>query len=92
MRERVFWVMNRLYGIVMSIAFFGGIVPLPFFLIALVIGGSAGERIAVFLYGQYYPWVIALASVAVLIGTAAMYIGRVEGLSVRKVAADKDAK
>lgn len=89
MREKLYGALNRAYGLVMSAAFFGGIVPLPFFLLALALGGSAGEGITVFFYEQYYPWVIALASIAVLIGVIAMYIGGAEGLSVRKVNADK---
>ena len=90
MREKLFQKLNKIYGIVMSIAFFGGIVPLPFFLAALVIGGSVGENMTVFFYKQFYPWVIALASVAVMIGTVAMYVGKMEGLSVKKVTAEKD--
>ncbi|MBE5795777.1 MAG: hypothetical protein E7327_00180 [Clostridiales bacterium] len=90
MREKLFQKLNKIYGIVMSIAFFGGIVPLPFFLAALVIGGSVGENMTVFFYKQFYPWVIALASIAVLIGTVAMYVGKVEGLSVKKVTAEED--
>lgn len=90
MREKLFQKLNKIYGIVMSIAFFGGIVPLPFFLAALVIGGSVGENMTVFFYKQFYPWVIALASVAVIIGTVAMYVGKMEGLSVKKVTAEKD--
>ena len=90
MREKLFQKLNKIYGIVMSIAFFGGIVPLPFFLAALIIGGSVGENMTVFFYKQFYPWVIALASVAVIIGTVAMYVGKMEGLSVKKVTAEKD--
>lgn len=92
MREKLYNGLNKVYGVVMSIAFFGGIIPLPFFLAALVIGGSVGENMTVFFYNDFYPWVIALASVAVVIGTIAMYIGKIEGLSVKKVTADKDAK
>lgn len=90
MREKLFQKLNKIYGIVMSIAFFGGIVPLPFFLAALVIGGSVGENMTVFFYKQFYPWVIALASIAVLIGMVAMYAGKMEGLSVKKVTAEED--
>ena len=92
MREKLYNGLNKAYGVVMSVAFFGGIIPLPFFLAALVIGGSVGENMTVFFYNDFYPWVIALASVAVVIGTIAMYIGKIEGLSVKKVTADKDAK
>ena len=46
-------------------------------------GGEGGESLAVFLYKQYYPWVIALASISVLIGLIAMYAGRKEAMSTK---------
>lgn len=89
MKEKLFRLLNRVYGVTMFIAFFGGVIPLPFFLAAIVIGGSAGEAMAVFLYEQFYPWVLALAAIAVMIGVIAMYAGKVEGLSVKQVTAEK---
>ena len=84
MREKVYEVLKKLYGITMSVAFFGGVLPLVPFIIAIMIGGGAGgtgESIAVWLYKQYYPWVIALASISVIIGLIAMYVGKQEALS-----------
>lgn len=88
MREKLYGFLNRLYGVVMSVAFFGGIIPLPFFLAAILIGGSTGEALTVFFYRQFYPWVIALASIAVIIGVIAMYVGKIQGLSVKNVTAE----
>ena len=84
MREKIYKALQTLYGITMTIAFFGGVLPLVPFIVAMIIGGGAegtGETIAVWLYKQYYPWVIALASIAVLIGLIAMYVGKQEALS-----------
>ncbi len=81
MREKIYAVLQKIYGITMTVAFFGGVLPLIPFIIAIIIGGTTGESIAVFLYKQYYPWVIALASIAVLIGLIAMYVGKKEALS-----------
>jgi len=89
MREKLFKILNKLYGITMSIAFFGGFIPLIPFVIAIIIGGSTGEAISVFLYKQYYPWVIALASLAIVIGLIAMYVGKLEGLSVKKISTEE---
>ena len=84
MREKIYEALRKAYGVTMTIAFFGGVLPLAPFIIALIIGGGeggTGESIAVWLYKQYYPWVIALASIAVLIGLVAMYVGKQEALS-----------
>ena len=70
----------------MTTAFFGGVLPLIPFIIAMIIGGGdggTGETIAVWLYKQYYPWIIALASIAVVIGLIAMYVGKQEALSTK---------
>lgn len=58
----------------MMISFFAGGLPLIPFIIAICIGGKTGESISVFLYKKYYPIVIVLASLSVIIGLIAMYI------------------
>jgi hypothetical protein len=89
MREKIYNFLNKAYGILMSISFFAGGVPLIPFIIALIIGGKTGEAISVFLYDKYYPWVIIIGSVAIVIGLIAMYVGKLEGLSVKSVTAEK---
>ena len=93
MREKIYAVLKKLYGITMPVAFFGGVLPLIPFIVAMCIGGGeggAGETLSVWLYKQYYPWVIALASAAVLIGLIAMYVGKQEGLSAKSFGMKKE--
>lgn len=85
MRDKIYDVLNKVYGITMSVAFWGGLLPLIPFIVAIVIGGNTGESISVFLYKQYYPWVIALASISIVIGLIAMYIGGKEALSTKSL-------
>ena len=89
MRQKIYSALQKIYGIIMTVSFFAGVLPLVPFIIAIIIGGDTGESISVFLHKQYYPWVIALASIAVLLGLIAMYIGKYQGLSVKKVAENK---
>ncbi len=91
MREKIETVLKKIYGVTMTIAFFGGVLPLIPFIVALFIGGGTGgtgESIATWLSTQYYPWVIALASISVLIGLIAMYVGNVEALSSKSFKTD----
>ncbi len=86
MRKKTYEILKRLYGITMTIAFFGGVIPLVPFIIAIIIGGGeggTGELISTWLYKQYYPWVVTLASIAVLFGLAAMYISKQEAFSTK---------
>ena len=89
MRSKIYTILNRIYGIMMTISFFAGILPLIPFIIAIIIGGDIGSNISIFLYKQFYPWVIVIGSVAILVGLIAMYVGKMEGLSVKKVSADE---
>ena len=89
MRAKLFEILKKTYGIMMTVSFFAGGLPIIPFIIALIIGGSTGEAIAVFLYKQYYPWVIILGSLAIVVGLIAMYLGKLEGLSVKSVTADE---
>ena len=83
MRERIYMILNRIYGVTMFVAFFGGVLPLIPFVAAIAIGGEGGERISIFLYNTYYPCVISLASLAVMIGLISMYIGKKSDLSTK---------
>ena len=56
--------------------------------IALVIGGPAGEKISLFMYDKVYPVAFILASVAVLIGLAAMYVKQEQAMSVHSLTID----
>ena len=89
MREKTYAVMNRIYGILMSVAFFAGFLPVIPFIIAIIIGGPSAEALSVFLYKKYYVWVIAAASIAVLFGLVTMYVGGKKGLSVKEINTDQ---
>lgn len=73
MRERIYNVLNKIYGVILMVAFFAGIVPILPFIIAIFLGGTTGEAISVFLYEEYYPWIISASAIAVFIGWIALY-------------------
>ncbi len=90
MREKIYKIINKLYGVLMTVSFFGGALPLVAYIVAMIIGGSIGEKIAVFASEEFYPYVFALASIAVVVGLIAMYVGKQEGLSVKSFGEKKD--
>lgn len=92
MRQKAESILQKTYGILLTISFFAGLLPLFPFIIAIIIGGGeggTGEAIGTWLYKQYYPWVIALASIAILIGLIAMYVGKKEAFSTKSFGIDK---
>ena len=92
MRKKLFKILNTAYGIMMTVSFFAGFIPLIPFIVAICIGGETGKSISVFLYDTYYPYVIILGSVSIVVGLIAMYVGKLEGLSIKKVSADTSNK
>ena len=92
MRKKIFKALNVIYGVLMTVSFFGGVLPLFPFIFALITGGELAEKISLFIYDKYYPWVIIIGSFAILSGLVAMYVGKLEGLSIKSVSADKSAE
>lgn len=92
MRKKLFKILNKIYGILMTASFFGGLLPLFPFIFALIVGGPIAEEISVFLYDKYYPWVIIAGSIAIVIGLISMYLGKLEALSIKSVSKGNDTK
>lgn len=89
MSKKIYDILNKIYGVLMTISFFGGFIPFFPFVFAIIVGGDLGESIALFFYKEYYPWIIVIGSIAIVVGLGAMYVGKIEALSVDKVSADK---
>ena len=85
MREKLFNILNKIYGILMFVGFFAGFIPFIPYVIAIIVGGEFGESITLFLYNQYYPIVFVIVSIAVLIGVIAMYVNKKEGFSLKEL-------
>lgn len=90
MRKKLFKILNTVYGVLMTASFFAGILPLFGFIVALIVGGDFAETLSVFFYKEYYPWVIIAGSIALVVGLIAMYVGKLEALSVKKMGVDTD--
>lgn len=92
MSKKIYRVLNKLYAGLMFVSFFAGFLPLIPFVVALIIGGDTGAAIYSFLFTDYFPWVIALGSLSVIVGLIAMYVGKIEDLSLKSLGADKEKK
>ena len=92
MRQKIETILQKIYGVLLTVSFFAGLLPLFPFIAAIIIGGGeggTGEAIGTWLYKQYYPWVIALASISILIGLISMYVGKKEAFSTKSFGIDK---
>ena len=85
MSKKIYNVLNKIYAVMMFTSFFAGFIPVIPFVIALFIGGEVGASIYSFIFSGYYPCVIALGSVGIIVGLIAMYIGKIEDLSLKSL-------
>ena len=85
MSRKIYQILNKLYACMMFVSFFAGFLPVIPFIIALIIGGETGSVIYTFLFSEYYPWVIALGSLSIIVGLVAMYVGKIEDLSLKSM-------
>jgi membrane protein implicated in regulation of membrane protease activity len=76
-------VTNKLYTWITLIALSLGLLVALLFLTALIIGGSAGESLAVF-SGDLMTWSIRLATIAVLAGIINIYASKRHTLTMDK--------
>lgn len=72
--KKLYDILDKIYAFLITASFFGGLLPLIPYAVALIIGGTTGEAIAVFLYDELYPWIIAMGSVAILVGLCCVYV------------------
>lgn len=92
MSKKIYNILNKIYAATMFVSFFAGFLPLVPFIVAIIIGGDVGASIYKFLFSDYFPWVIALGSFSIIIGLIAMYVGKIEDLSLKSMTKESDKK
>ena len=88
--KKLYNILNKIYGVTMMVSFFTAALPIIPFIIAIIVGGNTGEAICLFLQTKFYPVVMVLASVAVIIGLIAMYIGKKQDFSLKTLGKKQD--
>lgn len=74
MKEKFGKIIESVFSITLMIAIIGGGVIFCMFIIALIMGGTAGESLATNASKVVMPYFIRLASIAVLCGLISFYI------------------
>lgn len=82
MKDKIYNLLNKIYGLSMMFAFFIGFIPVIPFMVAIIVGGSTGESIALYMYNKVYPVAFVVASASVVTGLLAMYIRGKKSMSV----------
>jgi len=90
-KAKISEVLNTIFGWgIYCVLIAGGLATFGF-LIAIIIGGESATSLAVFLHKQYFPVVIRISSIIILIGLVSMYISNKHALSLTLDKQDADA-
>ena len=89
MRQKVDELTKSLFSMFILIAIAGGVVVFCMLLIAIIIGGDAGAKLAVDANKVYMPYFIKSATVAVAAGLVNFYATKFHALSLDSQVIDK---
>ena len=73
-RENTAKVLSYVYAIGIAVALFAGALSVFGYLAALIIGGETAVEICDFIYKDYYPVIIYISSISILLGLVKMYL------------------
>ncbi len=73
-RETTAKVLTYIYASGIATALFAGAISIFGYILALIIGGETATAICNFIYKDFYPVIIYLSSVSILIGLVKMYV------------------
>lgn len=73
-REKLVKVLSYVYGIGIAVALFAGAISFFGYLVAIIVGGETATDICVFIYKKFYPVIVYISSVSVMLGLVKMYV------------------
>ncbi|MBE6694535.1 MAG: hypothetical protein E7589_07205 [Ruminococcaceae bacterium] len=73
-RETAAKVLSYVYGIGIAVALFAGALSVIGYVVAMIAGGDTATEICKFIYKDFYPVIVYLSSITVLLGLVKMYV------------------
>ena len=67
-------ILSYVYGIGIAVSLFAGALSVIGYVAALIIGGETAAEICKFIYKDFYPVIIYMASISILVGLVKMYV------------------
>lgn len=84
MKKKIIKLLEKLFSICGIISIIGGVGVAVLFIISIIVGGTNGENLAVFTKNSFLPIFIRIATLAILSGLVASYVGDSHGLLLRE--------
>ena len=76
--------LKEIFGWGMMICLFAGGLTFFGYVVALIVGGDAAALICTFIYKKFFPVIVYISSVLVMLGLVAMYLNGEFELSAKK--------
>lgn len=73
-REKLAKVLSYVYAIGIAVSLFAGALSVIGYVVAMIFGGDTAAAICKFIYKDFYPIIIYIASVSILVGLVKMYV------------------
>lgn len=73
-RETLAKVLTYVYAVGIAVSLFAGALSALGYLAAIMIGGEKATAICDFIYKDFYPHIVYLASLSIIIGFVRMYV------------------
>lgn len=73
-RETTATVLSYIFGIGIAVSLFAGALSVLGYIAALIIGGQTATDICNFIYKDFYPVIVYMSSVTILLGLVKMYV------------------
>lgn len=82
LKSNIVYLLRSVFSIGIMLALLGGVVTFVLLLAALLIGGAAGQKIAITTTKVYLPYFINAAAVAIMSGLLVLYVTAEHELSL----------
>ena len=73
-REKIAKVLTYVYAVGIAVSLFAGAFSVLGFLAALAIGGDVAAQICNFISKSFYPVIVYMSSISILVGLLKMYV------------------
>lgn len=83
MKKKIEYIIESVFSLSLIIAILGGGIIFLMFIVALIMGGSTGEMIAVNASEKVMPYFIRAASISILAGLIYVYMNKQHALTMK---------
>ena len=91
-REALAKILTYVYAVGIALSLFVGAISALGYIAAIAIGGDTAGKICAFIYKDFYPHIIYLASLSIMVGFVRMYVAGEKSLvpPKKKIKAKED--